>query len=519
MANSETVDIYGFVVDTACYNRDFTNPSVITELNQGACVLTDKVASMFGTPKVVKDPRTVRVGMPNLVTIPQDAVFDDNNLKTRLQSAQSHLSGIMSLVYDEGKVPEKVQTLLNNGDLMKNLFSFIEIIGQYQIFENDISRTRQDLEAAQTKAAAYAAGAGNAEVILDSTEEETFVENVMTEHVFVSDQNVPTLFTTKRLVRSNADISLTLKDSDNQPIPVILHLWWSVEKFLKTPEEGGYPLSTIVDSVFPCQKEKLYELLEDHHGSISEFASASSKYRTDRINTIMAKDDHSGVYNFTTDYYAYPDTQPTNHFNLSFGVVYKGARPSLDDVKDYLRREVLAIVPTHSEDEWRKKLPGLISERWFFLIPMYGNVWQDHNNPPGEHKWAIVDLTRIPSMIQKYICLSYAGQEKYAQIINVDGNTYPVLCVPHLENPQSARLVSNLYPDFSGCGTAGESDYEEMSEFTKDFYAHLVAALAAAYLNKDSVKTTIENINSSWVNFVNADGVSYYVMTRDSYTD
>ena len=509
MANSETVDIYGFVVDTACYNRDFSNPSAITELNQGACVLTDKVASMFGTPKVVRDPRDARVGMSDLVSIPDGAVFENADLKARLQSEQTRLNGVMSIVYDEGKVPEKVQTLLNNGDIMKSLFSYIEVIGNYQIFENDTSRTRQSLEAAHNKASRYATAAGDAQVVITATEDESFVSNIFTEHVFVSDALVPALFSTKRLVRTNADINLILKDSENKPIPVVLHLYWGADKFL-----SEYPLSTIVDVVFPCQKEKLYELLDAHHGSISEFASSSSKYRTDRIDAIMASDDHSGVFNFTTDYYAYPDTQPTNHFKLSFGVVYKGARPSLDDVKDYLRREVLAIVPTHSEEEWRKKLPGLISERMFFLIPLYSNIWKDTNTPPVEHKWGIIDATEMAALIQNYIGLSYAGQEKYAQYIMVDGGMYPVLCVPHIDNPASARLISHLYPDYIGC-TSTDPEFTSMSEFTQDFSEHLIGgALPCAYNNQN--KTTVTDINSAWVSFVAADGVTYYVMSRDS---
>lgn len=517
MANSETVDIYGFVVDSACYNRDFSNPSAITELNQGACVLTDKVASMFGTPKVIKDPRATRAVISNLVTIPEGASFENADLKAKLQSDQTHLSGVMSIVFDEGKVTPEVQALLNSGDLMKNLFSYIEIIGNYQVFENDTSRTRKDLEAAHAKGAAFATLAGNAQAVIeDSTEDGAFVENVMVEHVFVSDQGVPTKFVTKRLVRSKATISLTLKDATNKPIPVALHLYWGVDKFLSDPDHGGYPLSTIVDSVFPCEKEKLYELLDAHHGSISEFASASSKYRTDRINMIMASDDHSGVFNFTTDYYAYPDTQPTNHFKLSFGVVYKGAKPSLDDVKDYLRREVLAIIPTHSEEEWRKKLPGLISERMFFLIPFYWNTWKDSGTHPVEHKNGIIDTTELAAIIQNYIGLSYAGQEKYAQFVTVEGGMYPVLCVPHLDNPQSARLISHLYPDYIGC-TSTSDEFTSMSEFTQDFSEHLIGgALPCAYNNQN--KTTVTDIRSAWVSFVAADGVTYYVMSRDSYT-
>ena len=508
MANSETVDIYGFVVDTACYNRDFSNPSAITELNQGACVLTDKVASMFGTPKVIKDPRTARVTMSNLVSIPEGAAFEDADLKARLQSDQSRLSGLMSIVFDEGKVPEKVQALLNGGELIQNLFNYIEVIGNYQVFNNDTSRTRKSLEDAHSKGATFATLAGGAQVSIESsTEEGAFVENVMVEHVFVNDSGVSILFSSKRLVRSKATINLTLKDSDNRSIPVALHLYWGVDKFLSDPDHGGYPLSTIVDSVFPCQKERLYELLDAHHGSISEFASASSKYRTDRIDAIMASDDHSGVFNFTTDYYAYPDTQPTNHFKLSFGVVYKGARPSLDEVKDYLRREVLAIVPTHSEEEWRKKLPGLISERMFFLIPLYSNIWKDTNNPPVEHKWGIIDATEIAALIQNYIGLSYAGQEKYAQYIMVDGGMYPVLCVPHIDNPASARLISHLYPDYIGC-TSTDPEFTSMSEFTQDFSEHLIGgALPCAYNNQN--KTTVTDINSAWVQFVAADGVTY----------
>lgn len=508
--NADSIHIYGFVVDTACYNRNFDNPSVITDINQGACCLTDKVRSMFGQPKIIKDPRESRVGMGNLTKITEDATFADHTLELRLKSDDTKLNGIMSIVYDGGKVDPVVQSMLDSSDTMKLLFDAIEVMGQYQVFENDEDRVSQDLDAVSTVARGYLERMNaNAAILTDETEQ-GYVENVVVQHV-IKVNNVPTVFETKRLVREYATIEFIFKDSNNREYPIALHLYWGVRKILSLPENGGYPLSTITDVVFPCEKSKLYELLEAHHVSISEFASASSKYRTDRINEIMASDDHSGVYNFTTDYYAYPDTQPTNHFNLSFGCVYKGAKPNVDDVKARLRDEILAIVPTHSEDEWRKKLPGIISERQFFIIPLYGNKWNNDSHD-GPFNYGIVDLALVSNFVQRHLSTAYSVQSKYAQLIEVAGDYNLCIVVPKLD--QTLKKISDLYRDYTPCGVEDDR-YQYMSEPTKDFIAHFLAALGYAYSNQGGI--SIADINGSWVSFVSQDGVEYYVMTANSY--
>ena len=507
--NADSIHIYGFVVDTACYNRNFDNPSVITDINQGACCLTDKVRSMFGQPKIIKDPRDSRVGMGNLTKIPDDAMFEDRTLELRLKSNDTKLSGVMSIVYDGGKVEPSVQALLDNSATMKTLFNVVETAGQYQAAESDAGRVSQDLDAVSVVARSYLDQMLNATILTDETEQD-YVENVVVQHV-ISVNGVPTTFETKRLVREYATIEFTLKDSNDREYPISMHLYWGVNKILSLPENGGYPLSTITDVVFPCEKSKLYELLEAHHVSISEFASASSKYRTDRINEIMASDDHSGVYNFTTDYYAYPDTQPTNHFNLSFGCVYKGAKPNVDDVKARLRDEILAIVPTHSEDEWRKKLPGIISERQFFIIPLYGNKW-DNGTHDGPFNYGIIDLSAVSNFVQRHLSVAYSAQAKYAQLIEVAGEYNPCIVVPKLD--QTLKKISDLYRDYTPCGIEDDR-YQYMSEPTKDFISHLVAALGYAYANQGGASIT--DVNGSWVSFVSQDGVEYYVMTANSY--
>lgn len=517
--DSSVVKIYGFVNDTAFYNREFTVPASTDVVDQGACCVTQKVNSMFGNPTIIQDPRDQRVPTAEIMTADDGYAMTD--IHELLIKTDTFLKGKMDIVFDPDQIldtvrEEVVGALKKTSDIMRNLFSYIEVIGNYQVFNSDESRAGVNIEAAIAAAAKYSAGAGNAEVLKDQMELASFVTTANHVYHVANDATHPE-FNIIRYVRNGVVLRFTAKDSKDADLPIEMHLWWGRDAFLQ-----NYPLTTITDAIMPCRPEFLYELL-DHFKTVSQFTTETSAYVRERMDEIVVKNDHTGVANFQTNYYAYPDTQPTNTFLVTFGVVYKGHAPTIDQIKEYLRKEVLDIVPTHSEEEWRKKLPGLISERRFFMIPIYDNVWKRNPSDEGEqwHRKGIFDLTRHADILRSVIGASYVDQLQYVQLVAPKYSKFPVMAIPHLENAQTSRLISALYPDYIGLRN-GETDPEEgsidqESAPTKDFTQLFNDALADAAANNNA--GTIEGIPGAWVHFTPQDGTTYYIVTKQSYMD
>ena len=511
------VKIYGFVNDTSFYNRDYSVPGAISSIDQGAFCMCDKVAQMFGTLGFIRDTRTTRVPMPYLCDLTSMA---DSDLKKNLSKDACYLNGNMSFVFDSAKVTDEIKTALDNKELMNKVFSYLEIMGSYQIFENDNARTGVDASVAAEKAASYIGGADVA-ADLDQTPKSEYVvkDNVKrlitVNHGYVVD-GVTTEFSTNRYARTSVVVTFDLPLADGSSETIELHAWFGEDKFL-----AEYPLCTITDAVLPCPPSRLYELL-DTYKSVSAFASASSEYQSEAYNTITASNDHSGVYTFTTDYYAYPDTQPNNSFKISFGVVYKGHAPTVEEVKSYLYNVILSIIPAHTEEEWRKKLPGLIADRQFFMIPVYDNTFTNISKNIT-CRYGIFDMSSVSNIVRKALGADYVSMVSYAQLIMPKYSKYPVIVVPHAENPTSSRSIANLYPDYIGIRVtdADDSGYypsDLESANTISFNSGFDDALANAAGDVESRLQQLSAIpNKYFVTFSPLDGATYYVLAKKSY--
>ena len=545
MATNAT-KIYGFVSDTAYYNRDFSTPGTTATVDQGACCATDKIASMFGTVGIIKDVRDNRTP---LIQISDASYWTDAPIE--LKEDGHYLDGNMALLFDASKIPAEVTSAFDraeNKTIVQNLFHLVELIGYYQKFINEEERTVISIAELVTKPAfqEIAALAGGATVDTLQNEIDVFTPIAKV----YSDGAAPL----KRVVRKRITVTFYLYDQNNNKIYIEFHLWWDRDYFLGLADSAdaqlGYPLSVITDVILPCPADKLYKLL-DIYGSVSAFAESASEGKNsvfhitrhtyengvlvavegdhDHDGTwhgVVKSDDHTGVYTFTTNYYGYPDEQPNNTFNMSFKVVYKGARPSMDDIKCALRIAVLSIMPAHSEEEWRKKLPGIISERWFFMIPLFDNVWRDSVDPNIMHRYGIVDVTqtRIIDLLGRCLGQEYVETAKYAQLVIPKYSKFPVVIVPKLDNPSNSKLFTNIYRDYIGLNASSEDAPEDVSgdhltdesTITQDFTAQFNAALARAYDN-DETHGTLTGFTGTFETFTPSDGISYYILSRSSY--
>jgi hypothetical protein len=494
MANS-IIDLYGFLSDTAFMNREFSDPGSANSVDQGAYCYTDSVQNMFGNVGYVKDPRDSRISLPTISPIDPDWTADSTGVRNAVLDPNEKLNGKMCLVVNNSIDDSSTIAGAFASESVKRLFEFLEIAFNFQVFKDSIVRSI-DNTALRALLDTYSD-------VISSYKVSDEVVDISKSYYLGAQSN--------RMVRSW--VSCTWRPTSDTVIN--LKVWAGRQAFKK-----DFPVSTITDIIFPCQCDKLYDLVTEY-ASMTDFASKVSdstgsiysmtaRTYVDRdINDLLAADDHTGVYKFRTNYYANPDVPDAKTFELTFGVVYKGAKPTLDLVRDAIRTAILQI-DSHSEAQWIKKLPGIISGRAFYMIPLFdedGNVIRK----------GIIDTTTIASLVERHLGETVASVAESAQVVTYENVNYAVIVVPSPGNPLTTRLLSNVYPDFMGVPST-VSCFDHQTDNTQDFSINCMNALNKAYRNEDASALSADDIPTDrrFVAFTSLDGINFYVMTRHS---
>ena len=492
------INLYGFVSDTAFYSKELLpGPISVNSIDQGACCVSDKIENMFGSVKFISDPRSARLALPSISYCDPAWTEDTTGVRAAILDTEENLNGSMYLLVDNKTVDDELLSNALKGNKAGELFNAIELVLNYQLFKRyDVTEMNSDALVDKMLALGI-----TSVTLANYSTDITEIANVYYK-------------STKSLRKIRKWVELVWTPSEN--LRVTLKLWADSASFVK-----DYPVSTITDVIFPCPCDKLFNLC-DEYTSVTKFATevsaskgsifsiSSEEYVERDINDLLASDDHTGVKDFPAKYYAYPDTPNSIAFDLTFWVVYKGAEPTNDAVRDAIRAAVMSI-GGHSEEEWTKKLPGIISSRIFYIIPMYS----DRKIGGVEIRKGIVDIT--PSSIEQVISDSLgtvlSGYAQYAQLINDARNEYPLLVVPSTGNPSTSRLLLDIFPDFAGVSDA-DAAFDTQSTSTKMFAQYLDQAVKKAYINDGSALAEEGDgvgLDKRFVTF-NAEGITFYVL-------
>ncbi len=139
------------------------------------------------------------------------------------------------------------------------------------------------------------------------------------------------------------------------------HFWLNQNAFL-----ADYPHSTITKLIHPCNPDKYLSM--DDYGNVVDAVSRSAIFSNNEADPDVISNDHSGMFPFETRYHN-PGYQ--TDYNFSFGLLYKGRRPTVMDAIVYTRNVILAL----GEDEatWRVTFPDLFIDGAFYMVPMWDN--------------------------------------------------------------------------------------------------------------------------------------------------
>ena len=148
---------------------------------------------------------------------------------------------------------------------------------------------------------------------------------------------------------------------------VELKVWLSVPQF-----KANYPYSTITDIVYPCKPEWI--LNPTSYQSQMDAVLQSADYKDNVLDVAVTSKDHSGLVVYKT---RYVHSSVPHDASMGFVVLYKGAVPSAEAMRDAIRESLLNEKNSvtggslATESEWKEVLPDLFIDSSFYIFPCY----------------------------------------------------------------------------------------------------------------------------------------------------
>jgi hypothetical protein len=270
-----------------------------------------------------------------------------------------------------------------------------------------------------------------------------------------------------------------------------------------------YPLSTIVEMVPLLSYPVILNnpLTGGGYNVFDPSKEAAERIR-DIITPKLSIDNLTGLYLHDVKMH---DTL-NNIRNFPFGILHKGRVPSILDIRNIIREEVLGS-GVGTEQNWRDRAPELFIVDQFYLIPQWNitAVRPDGITYPN--------VGPIGKMIQNTrLALPFYSPTYIEENIEVMGAAYDQLTLTAVPNEVNLTYTSvqSIHPTYQSYSSS-EPGYANMEQHTKLFSQRLneAAAVASGAVSNELYPQRIEN-GSIYIPFI-VGTTEYYVMTKDSF--
>ena len=429
------------------------------EPDSGYGYVTDKLKSYFKTPTTIEDSRDNRLdlGGGEISTYPLKFTFDGefNN--------------------------ETVDLDLLAADEYKQLFNVIEALVYFSDLDDSAMETL--LLGSSVDFGVY--------------EPSTFSRSVSV--------GTPTFYTdgvVAGVVKNVRNwISFTANLSGGQ---VTFKIWIGNESFL-----ADYPHTYFVKVVYPGDPAKL---LTGNYQGVIDAISDLSEYNADESTDPVGLQDNSGLYEFSSAYFPNGTTLTDR---VSIVVFYKGAVPSTQEVRVFIRDELLAR-NIAAESVWREVLPDLFVDGRFFLVP----AWDHYVAlPTSDLPKGIVPLTKV----EEVLAAVYPSQDinwlkQRAETLVSASSEFVIIAVPDSGNDANAMSLVAEHPTYVPVD-ASVPYFANMEIKTQQFSISLASAMAVLVGAQNNHLFTEDVFDGrTYLSFV-ADLKEYHVLKPDSYPD
>jgi hypothetical protein len=293
-------------------------------------------------------------------------------------------------------------------------------------------------------------------------------------------------------------------DFEIQGVVSQFKIWSSDSDFL-----NDYPLTTICDCIHPCDPA-LYTNMSGISNQV-EAISVSAIYSNAQYHGNVMPTDHSGVVSFIT---RYCNSNYSNDYNFSFGIIYKGRVPTYYEMRAYVRDVILALDPAITVDVWKLIFPDLFIDATFWLIPQWWNYQQAVNN----FNRSITKFTKTLADM-KIIFNSHTEAEILQQMEFMSSSADEILIatMPDISNDAvEFGSISKLHPTYIAVDATTPAWDKQLVQ-TKEFNIKLSDAIGMALGGTAKPGITLINLNGySWYSFV-SNFVEYNMIHKSTY--
>lgn len=259
--------------------------------------------------------------------------------------------------------------------------------------------------------------------------------------------------------------SLTLPTGSGTTTYVIT-LFASVDAWL-----AGYDVSTIAKVVPPLTYERLYNAsLINAVDNIFSTATLTATLSYNTTQSLLGNVSVSGI----TEYNAVLVDGSGNTASVPFNIIYKGRSPTLSEIREAIRNELLAS-GIGTAAGWEARIPGVFVAGRFYIVP----YWDMSYTKPDQVIFpSIMDYQTLGTKVNKILeSTGFGDIAEYTDILPVYYNKMTAAAVPDLTGVVDIQHLSAVIPDYQSY-SPDEENFVYMTEDTREFAQQLNSILA-----------------------------------------
>lgn len=266
-------------------------------------------------------------------------------------------------------------------------------------------------------------------------------------------------------VPSFATFSISLP-SGSGTTDYVITLFTSVEAWLT-----GYDVSTIVKVVPPLPYERIYNAsLVNTIDNVFSTAALTATLSYNTTHALLGSVTVSGI----TEYNAVLVDEAGNTASIPFNILYKGRSPTLSEIREAIRNELLNS-GVGTEEGWEARIPGVFVAGRFYIVP----YWDETFTKPDQVLFpSILGYTTLGTKVNKILeSTAFGDIRSHADIFPVYYNRMTMAAVPDLTGVVDIQHLSAVVPDYQSYAP-DEENFSYMAEMTRTFALQLNQILA-----------------------------------------
>jgi len=449
--------LYGFIEDSALLTRPSSPVVDMPSLDQGCGYLSQNIENYFVDHDVIIDPRSGRSTILSAVA-EGDLKFHIDNGKVDATDASPY-----------GAIVPELEHIMN-------IIEYLELID---------GETVADI---------------NTHLLADAATYGAYVDGTVDMASIVTDITVREVGATTEVSHVVDWIEFGIEIGGEQ---LMFHLWLKGDSFLT-----DYPHSTITKVIYPCDPSSFLNM--SSYGNVVDAVSQSDIYANALADPDVVMSDHSGMLPFETRYH---NSAYASDYNFSFGLLYKGKRPSTMDAITYVRTEILAL-GLATEATWRGLFPDLFIDGAFYLVPMWDNK---HTLPTKEIFTSIGSHKKLlDKMALVFPSYNATNMTNRLEVITTSAAEFLISSLADSSNDPTTMSLNEQFPTYMAVDatTPAWNDQDaEAQHFNERLGDAVGVALGGANVNNIPTETFD---GKTWLTFISK-FLKIYLLKSSSY--